>query len=122
METKLSGLNELLATLPEPKHSAHRTYFAGFRSSKRDVVPTDPTPADFSCQCEHGATLTEFQFRSLAVLPNRWYAKHSVPTAFDCIFETHPTFFKLLDGKLRTIFPGGITSSDAFRKAVEGLV
>jgi hypothetical protein len=121
MEHTSSGLSDLLASLPEPVHTAYRPFFKR-GPSLLDLAPTEASPADYTCNCEHGSLLTEFQLRSIAALPNRWYAKHGMPNEFDCIFEAHREFFKLLDGKLRSIFPHGIKSTAEFRKAVEGLV
>ena len=114
METLSSILDSLAAT---PTKSASRTI-----ASK--ITPVYALPHHFTLQCEcSGKPITEFEFRALAALSNKWFAKHCTQCdSRECIFIKNHKFFADLDGKLRAMFGETMPDRDAFVLAVQRLV
>ena len=116
----LSGLDDLLASLPgTPKPASKRMRKTPFAE---DLKLTQADPDDLCEKCEHGHSVTMFQLRAIALLPNRWYAKHSARSESSCIYAEQPVFFNTLDGKLRTLFGKTFPTTNVLKNAIERLV
>lgn len=116
METKtsLSEILDSLAAAPT-KHAA--------RTISRTITPTYALPHHYTHFCACDRDLTEFEFRSLAALPNKWFVKpHLTASVTECVFAKNQKFFADLDGKLRTLFGETSPTRDAFVLAVLKLV
>lgn len=92
----METLTEILASVstPKPPRPARLSPLAPA------AEPIVCTLRDLVDECEHGHGITAYMRTALYLMPGPWFTKHGVNVG-ECIYETHWSFFQVLDAKCR---------------------
>ena len=66
------------------------------------LVPVPYSEKDLVCECEHGTKVTEYTYRALCFVSDRWLVANHVPVT-KCVFVEHKAQFDLIDGRARAL-------------------